>query len=147
MSDKALEIDFSDLDGKEEAEMTVMVGGAPTDWIWYFSGPGHPQTVAQSNRIAREELNKQHAIEQARANGKKYKAERQKPDELLAGNVDYVMERLLRWSPVKMGGADYHFTQENARALLMDRKKGALLQQAVDFLLDDNSFTKRSPKT
>lgn len=147
MSDKVLEIDFGDLDGRDEAEMTVVVGGKPTDWTWTFSGPGHPQTVAQSNRIARDELNKQHLIEQARANGKKFKGERQTPDELLVDNVSYVLERLLRWSPVKLSGADYPFTAENARALLMDRKKGALLQQAVDFLLDDNSFTKRSPKT
>ena len=139
--------DVSDLDAIDEAEMVVMVGGKPSGWSFFFSGPGHPQTVAQSNRVAREELNKQRQIEQSRANGKKFKSEQQTPDGLLSDNVAYVMERLLRWSPVKLDGADFPFTQENARALLMDRKKGTLLQQAVDFLLDDNSFTKRSPKT
>jgi hypothetical protein len=139
--------DLSDLDAIDEAEMVVTVGGKPTDWTWFFSGPGHPQTVAQSNRVAREELNKQRSIEQARANGRKYKSEQQTPDGLLADNVAYVMERLLRWSPVKMDGQDFPYSQENARTLLMDRKKGSLLQQAVDFLLDDQSFTKRSPKT
>lgn len=138
--------DLSDLDAIDEAEMVVVVGGKPTDWTWYFSGPGHPQTVAQSNRVARDELSKQRSIEQARANGRKYKSEQQTPDGLLSDNVAYVLERLLRWSPVKMGGQDFPFTQDNARALLMDRKKGALLQQAIDFLLDDNSFTKRSAK-
>lgn len=145
--DGTTSFDLSDLDAIDEAEMVVMVGGKPTDWSWFFAGPGHPQTIAQSNRVARDELNKQRLIEQARANGKKFKSEQQTPDGLLADNVAYVMERLLRWSPVKMNGADYPFTHENARALLMDRKKGALLQQAVDFLLDDNSFMKRSPKT
>lgn len=138
--------DLSDIDASDEAEMVVTVGGKPIDWTWTFAGPGHPQAVEQSNRVARDELNKQRLVEQARANGKKFKSEQQTPDGLLADNVSYVLERLLRWSPVKMAGNDYAFTNENARALLMDRKKGALLQQAIDFLLDDNSFMKRSAK-
>ncbi len=142
-----MDFDLSEIDSADEAEMTVVAGGKTTDWIWTFAGPGHPQGVAQSNRVARESLHAQRQIVQARANSKKYKAEEQTPDELLTDNVNYVMERLLRWSPVTMNGQDYPFTQENARALLMDRKKGALLQQAIEFLLDDNSFTTRSPKS
>jgi hypothetical protein len=148
MDDKVFDFSKADLEANDEAEMVVMMGGSPTSWTWTFAGPGHAQGVAQSNRIAREDLYKTKQItKEARANGKKWKAEAQTPEELLSSNVTYVTERLLRWSPVRLDGADYPFSADNARALLMDRRKGALLQQAIDFLLDDTSFTKRSPKT
>lgn len=139
--------DLSDLDAVDEAHMTVLSGGEPTDWVWTFAGPGHPQAVAQVNRALRERLLREKAKEQAAANGKKWKAPDRTADEAMAEDADYVMERLLGWSPIKMGGEDYPFSQENARKLLMDPRKGALRRQAVEFLLEDNSFTKRSPKT
>ena len=139
-------MDLSELDSADESTMTVMAGGKSTDWQWTFAGPGHPNAVAQSNRVSREALQRQRLFQQAQANTKKYKAPEQTPDELLEDNVAFVLERLLGWSPITMGGEDFPFTQENARKILMDRRKGALLQQAIEFLLDDNSFTPRSPK-
>ncbi len=139
-------LDLADFDAVDEAEMEVMVNGQGSGWYWKFAGPGHPQAAAQSNRVAREQLAKQRAQEQARVNGKKYKAPEQSPDELLEDNVAFVLERLLGWTPINMGGEPYPFSVDNARKLLMDRRKGALLQQAVDFILDENSFTPRSAK-
>lgn len=136
--------DVAALDAADEAHMEVRAGDKPTGWIWTFAGPGHPRAEAQNNRVAREQLDLRRAQQQAQVNGKKWKAPEQSPDELLAGNVDFVLERLLRWSSVTMDGQDYPFTADNARKLLMDRKKGALLQQAIDFVIDDNSFTRRS---
>lgn len=138
--------DIEALNSADEAHMTIMSNGAPTDWVWTFAGPGHPQALAQSNRVSREQLAKNRLKEQAQANGRKWKAPEQSPDELLEDNVSFVLERLLGWSPVQLGGQDYPFTQDNARKLLMDRRKGALLQQAIEFILDDNSFTQRSAK-
>lgn len=137
-------LDLDSLDGMDEANMNVFANGKPTGWIWTFAGPGHAQAIEQSNRISRDTLNRNRLKEQAQVNGKKWKAPDQTPDELREDNVRFVMERLLRWSDVTMGGQPYPFTAENARALLMDRKKVALLQQAVEFILDDNSFTKPS---
>ena len=139
-------LDLADFDSIDEAHMTVMAGGQPTDWRWTFAGPGHPNAAAQSNRVARESLAKARAKEQAQTNGKKWKAPDQSPDELLEDNVSFVLERLLGWSDIKMNGEPYPFSHENARKLLMDRRKGALLQQAIEFILDENSFTKRSAK-
>ena len=107
---------------------------------------GHPNAAAQSNRVARESLAKARAKEQAQTNGKKWKAPAQSPDELLEDNVSFVLERLLGWSDITMNGEPYPFSHENARKLLMDRRKGALLAQAIEFILDENSFTKRSAK-
>lgn len=133
----------------DEAEMVVVSNGKPTDWVWRFAGPGHPQTVDQTNRVLRESLRREHGKEQARANGKKWKVEEETPEEVRRSNINFVLERLLGWSSVKLtpDGEDYPFTPENARKILEDRRMGGLLFQAVEFLGDDQSFTPRSPKT
>lgn len=138
--------DIDSLDAAEEGQMTVMANGQATDWVWRFAGPAHEKTLAQSARVSRDQLTRRRQQEQAQVNGKKWKAPEETPDEVLKNNVDFVIERLLGWSPVKLSGQDYPFSEENARKLLMDRKKGALLQQAIEFILDDNSFTLRSDK-
>lgn len=139
--------DLDALNAVDEAEMVVQVGGKDTDWIWTFAGPAHPQAEEQQNRIAREAMHQKRLQEQAQVNGRKWKAIEKTPDELRADNIQFVLDRLLRWSPVTMHGEPYPFSVENARALLADRKKGALLQQAIDFLIEDNSFMPRSATT
>lgn len=139
--------DLSDLDSAEESEMEVLANGRPTGWRWRVAGPAHPQSLAQSNRVSREQLSKRRMQEQQQLNGKKVKLPEQTPDELLEDNVKFVLERLLGWSDITMNGEPYPFSQDNARKLLMDRKKGALLQQAIEFILDDNSFMSRSAKS
>jgi hypothetical protein len=138
--------DLDDLDALDTAEMVVISNGKPTDWVWTFAGPGHPKAIAASNAIARERLRLDAAQEQARVNGKKWKAEEETPAEALNRNATYVIDRLIGWSPVKMGGQDFPFTTENARKLLTDPKKGALALQAMEFLAEANSFTRRSVK-
>ena len=138
-------LDLDAIDAVDEGHMDVMVGGAPSGWIWTFCGPGDPRAVAQSNRVAREELARQRGVSRAQANGKKWSPPEQTPDEVRENNVNFVMERLTGWSEVTMGGEPFPFSVENARQVLNDRKKGALLQQAIEFIVDDNSFMKRSP--
>lgn len=138
------EFDVSDLDAIDESHMTVVSNGKPTSWIWTFAGPGHPKAVEQSNRLARERLAIERQQEQARVNGKKWRAPDERPDEALERNVRIVLDRLLRWSPVKFNGTCYEYSTENARMLLKDPRKGALLLQALEFLGDENAFTKRS---
>jgi len=55
-----------------------------------------------------------------------------------------IAERLVGWSPVKIDGKEYQFSVENARALLIDPRRVGLLTQALEFLSDLGSFTKRS---
>jgi hypothetical protein len=138
------EFDLSDLDYSDEATMTVVIKGKPSDWTWTFAGPGHEKTIEQRNRMSRERLHREHEQEQARVNGKKWTA----PEESVAAvrdrNIAFVVDRLLGWSEFKFGGAVYPFSPENARKLLSDPKKGALLVQALEFLSDDQAFTTRS---
>ncbi len=139
--------DLSAVDTADESVMEVVVNGSPVDWRWTFAGPGHPKTIEQSNRLAKERLRKEKLQEQAVVNGKKWKAEEETVEQALERNVSLVVDRLLGWSPVKMNGQDYPFSTENARALLMDRRKGQLLIQALEFLGEEQSFTQRSEKS
>ncbi|MGN6142242.1 MAG: branched-chain amino acid ABC transporter [Mesorhizobium sp.] len=136
--------DLSDLDSADEAVMEVLANGKPTGWTWTFAGPGHPKTIELSNRFARDRLRREKEQEQAQVNGKKWKAPDESPDEVLDRNVSLVVARMLGWSPIQMSGKDYPFTTDNAKALLMDRRKGQLLVQALEFLGEEQSFTKRS---
>jgi len=146
MDNKPVEFDIDQIDASDEAEMVVHANGRPTTWVWRFAGPGHPKAVEVSNRMARERLRREAEQEQARVNGRKWKAEDESPDELARRNAEYVVDRLLGWSPVKFSGQDYPFSRENAIALLLDPKKGALAMQALEFLADQRSFSQPSVK-
>src|SRR5690554_662126 len=135
--------DLSAVDAADESVMQVVVNGEPVDWHWRFAGPGHPKTIEQSNKLAKERLRREKEQEQARINGKRWKAPDETVDEVLERNVNLVVDRLLGWSPVTMDGKDYPFSVENARALLLDRRKGQLLIQALEFLGDEQSFGRR----
>ncbi|PWJ80645.1 hypothetical protein C7441_112187 [Pseudaminobacter salicylatoxidans] len=139
------EFDLTELDAADEDVMVVKRNdGTETGWKWTFAGPGHPKTIEQSNRLARERLRREKEQEQAQVNGKKWKAPDETPNEVLERNVRLVVERLLGWSPIKMNGQDHPFSPENAKALLTDRRKGTLLIQSLEFLGDDAAFTQRS---
>ncbi|WP_422366413.1 hypothetical protein [Pelagibius sp.] len=136
--------DVSEADSIDEAEMEVLVNGKPTGWTWTFAGPGHPQTIALGDKMAKERLAEERLQEQARVNGRKWKAPVETVDDARSRNVGLVVGRLLGWSPVKMNGEDYPFSPANAKTLLMDHRKGQLLLQALEFIGDENSFTPRS---
>jgi hypothetical protein len=138
------EFSFADFEAADEADMTVTMNGKETTWVWTFAGPGHPKTVELENRAARERLQTERMKEQTVTNGKKWKAPEQTVDEVREKNIDWIVNRLLRWSPVRINGDDYPFSAENARALLADRKKIELFTQALEFLTADSSFTRRS---
>lgn len=133
-----------DFDAADTATMNVVVKGQPSGWLWTFAGPGHPKTVEQGNRLSRERLRKEHDIEQARVNNRKWKAPEEDVDTVRDRNINWVIERLVGWSPVKIDGKEVPFSPEAARKLLIDPRKVDLLTQALDFLAADNSFTKRS---
>lgn len=144
VSAKSSEFDLSDLDSMDESSMTVTSNGKLTDWVWKFAGPGHPQTIAQTERLSRERLHREAQQEQARVNGRKWKAPEESIDELRERNARFITDRLLGWSAVKLQGAPYPFTPENAKKLLLDPRKSSLLIQALEFLGDDQAFTQRS---
>lgn len=137
--------ELDELDAADTAQMTVMRrDGTPSTWVWTFAGPGHPKTIALSQKVSRDRLRKEQDQEQARVNGRKWKPEDETPDQLMARNADFIVDRLLGWTPVKFGADPFEFTPENARKILLDPQKD-IAMQALEFLADQRSFTKRSP--
>jgi len=132
------------MDTSDTSTMEVYLGGKPTGWIITFAGPGHEKTIAQSNRMAKERLREDREKEAALVNGRKWKPREETVDEFRARNTRFVAERIVDWSPVKMDGKDFPFTIENAVSLFMDPKKSSVLQQCLEFLGDEQSFSPRS---
>lgn len=138
------DFDLSDLDYSDDAKMTVVIKGRPSQWVWSFAGPGHAKTIEQRNRLSRERLHRDREQEQARVNGRKWTAPEESADAVRDKNIAFVVDRLIGWTETRFGGEVYPFSAENARKLLADPKKGALLVQALEFLSDDQAFTTRS---
>lgn len=131
-------------DALDEAEMIVFHNGQPTTWRWIFAGPGHPKGIAQTTRLSREELQTKKLRTMALANGLPYIPPDESVDQVRAKNVEFVLERLIGWTPVKINGEMVPFSEENARAMLMDPRKGNLFSQAYNFLSSERSFMRRS---
>jgi hypothetical protein len=142
-----LNLSLDSLADAEIATLNLVIGGTPSGWLWHFAGPGHPKYLTQQNRVSRERLHKDRLIEQARVNGKKWVAPEETPEGVREGNVVYVIERLVGWSPIRIDGQDFPFTEDNARKILADPKRLNVLTQALEFLSADSSFTQRSAKT
>lgn len=139
------DFDIDALDTADTAEMTVLgPDGRLTNWVWIFAGPSHEKTVAQGNRLARERLHEDAQKEAARVNGRKWKAPEESVDQVRAKNIEFVVERLVGWRGARRGGQPFAFSPENAREVLTDRKKGALIGQSMDFLGETSSFTQSS---
>lgn len=136
------DFDLGDLDARDEAELAIKhpSTGEVTTWVWTFYGPGHPKTVELANRVSRDALRDLAAQKQARVNGKKWKEESQSIDQLRADNVDSVVARTKTFTPVKLGGDTIEFSPDAAKQLLLDRKKGWLFTQVLEFLKEDESF-------
>lgn len=133
-----------DIDAADEAVMDVVMNGRATGWLWTFAGPGHPRAVEQTNRLAKERLRRDAEVDRVRNNGKQWKGEVETPDQIRAKNVAFVVERLIGFTPAKINGDLVEFSPEAAGRLLSDPRKGALMQQAIEFLADEKSFTRRS---
>lgn len=139
--------DLSDLGAADTAEMTVFIKGKPTTWKWIWAGPGHEKTIAQRKRLDRERLGTEARQEQSRVNGRKYKAEEVDPADDLKEKVTQLLERLIGWTPVKVGGRDLPFSEAQARAILSDPANhgiGGIYIQSWEFLGAETAFTKRS---
>lgn len=145
---QAVSFDLSDLDAVDQSTMEILSrDGSPTGWNWYIAGPGHPKAVELRNRLNKEAIAKERAQEEARVNGRKYKADAEAPEQVFKRRVELIADRVVGWDPVKLNGQDYPFSRENAIALLLDPNRGdTLIAQVSAFLQAEDSFMKRSEK-
>lgn len=143
-----MDFDLSDFDSADTSEMPVAhpVSGEPTEWVITFAGPGHAKTIDLADRRARQQLREEKAKEQARANGRKWKGEEKTPAEQRVENVEWIAERIVGWTPVKINAEDLPYSRENATKLLADPNKGWLFRQCLEFLLAEENFMRSSAK-
>lgn len=128
----------------EELAIVHPVTGVPTSWVWTLAGPGHPKTVEQSDRIAREALKAARAKEQAAVNRKKWIEPDKTPDEVRRDNARFFAERVLGWTPARINGEAYPYSPDNCIKLLLDPAYGLIYQQLSEHFRADDSFTQRS---
>jgi hypothetical protein len=143
------DFDLTSLDAQDESQLAIRHPKtlAPTSWIWTFYGPAHPKTVALADRVSKDALKRAAAQRSARLNGKKVKDDdEQTPDEIRGENVDNILIRTAGFSPVSINGVEVTFSLAAAREMLLDRKKGWLLGQVMEFLSDEASFILPSAK-
>jgi hypothetical protein len=139
--------DLGALAYEDEADLEIVdANGRKTGWVWTFAGPGHPATIAIDNEQTARFVDRQNEIERTQVNGRKWKGGGETADTLRERGINYIVARLLRWSDMTMDGAPFPCTPDNVRKLLADRRFGLVYDQANAFLIDEKSFTKRSPK-
>lgn len=138
--------DISTFQDADTAEMVVNHPrtGEPTTWKITFAGPGHPATVALADRIARKNAKDAREKEMARVNGRKWRGEDVPVEQRRRENAEHFAARMISWTPVRINGEDYPFTPENAVKLLLDPNYGRLFTQIVEFLADEDAFSKSS---
>jgi len=140
------DFDLSAVDAQDEGELVIRHPKtlALVGWTWTFYGPGHAATVALSNRVAQAALKQAAARRQAQVNGKKWKEDEESLDQLRAENVDNIVTRTKGFTPIKLDGQLIEYSADAARRLLLDRKKGWLLEQITDYLKDEANFVQSS---
>lgn len=128
---------------KDTSTLSILKPGTdqPTGWTVEFAGPSHAKTVEWANEAARKSLRKSQSIEQQQLNGKKVKVEDRTPEDVKKENVQWVVARIVDWSPVKIGDKTYTFSESNAMELMLKPEMGWAFVQMVDFLTAAESFT------
>ena len=138
--------DVADLQSTDTAELAIVhpATGQPTTWVWTLAGPGHPATLAQSDRLARTALKAAAMKEQATVNRKKWHEDVREPADVRAENVRFYAERVLGWSPVRFNGQDFPYSRESCIAFLANPQNDKIYGQLTAYFQADDSFTKRS---
>jgi hypothetical protein len=140
------DFDLSAIDAQDEGELVIRHPKTlePTGWTWTFYGPGHAETIALSNRVAGAALKKAAARRQAQINGRKWKEDEESLDQLRTENVDNILARTKSFTPTRLNGELIEYSPNAARKLLLDRKKGWLLEQITEYLRDEANFIQPS---
>lgn len=151
--------DLSDVMPQQTGILHIVVPGTNkrTGWQITFAGPGHPKTIAQNEELSRVNLDKQERIEMAQVNQRKWKGDGKQVDDVRRENVDWVLGRILSWTPVSISqfaSAPIELPEDaspeqikQARALLSQPYMVPYFMQMTEYLGDQASFIAASVKT
>ena len=113
-------------------------------WFIELGGPSHPKALAWSEAATRRSLRRQAAQEAQQLNNRKVKPDERDPDDVRRENVEFVVSRIVTWSPLVLNGTRYEFSDKAAVELLSKPEMGWVLLQILEVLGDERSFTKGS---
>ncbi len=147
MNGEAFEIETLRSTDSDELVIQHPVTGEPTTWKWTLAGPGHPKSIEVANKAARETLRIERLREQAMVNRKKWTEPERTPDENRLANAQSFAARVLGWTPARINGEDYPFSEANAVKLLLEPAYGRIYVQLLEHFISDAAFTRRSVTT
>lgn len=139
-------IDLDAVTPQDEAIREIMTadGLKGTGWFITLAGSAHPKTQAWATENARRNIRKQAQIEAATVNGRKYKPDDRSVEDARRENVEWIVTRIVDWTPVKIGGQVYNFSDAVAIELLSRPKLNWVFNQIVEWVVDERVFTKAS---
>lgn len=139
-------IDLGGIIPQDETTIEIMKPGGVegSGWKITLAGPAHSKTQAWVTENARRSIRKQQQMEAAQVNGRKYKPEDRDVSDARRENVEWVVSRIVDWTPVKIGPETFAFSDSVAIDLLSRPTMGWAFNQIVEAIGDERSFTKAS---
>ena len=116
--------------------------GKPTGWKWELAAVNHDKTVAFAEAEARRALDLAKAAREAQYNGRPLPSEERTPDQARRENMRWVVARVLSWTPVRIAGETFEFSDKATEDLLVRPEMGHVLTQITRALGDEARFTK-----
>jgi len=111
-----------------------------TTWLIFLAGPGHQATLAMQNETARERMVIERDIEQARANGKKWKGRDVDPEADRLTSLRRVSRRLVGWAGVGTAEQPFEWSPERAEALMTEPRFSWVASQVLEYFNTDAVF-------
>lgn len=137
-------VDFDAFLPTEDFVLDVMQDGKRTGWQITLGGPEHPKAVAFADAQLRQGLERARLARLALANGSELPAEQKEPDEARRENVAWMVARIIHWTPIRVGGKEYPFSDDAAFDLLTRPTFGGVVRQISKALEIEARFLKRS---
>lgn len=123
----------------------VSLAGQSTGWKWTLAPRSHPKAVAYAEAEAQRDIDRAKVIREAQFNGVRYDGnDARTPDSARRENVQWIVARVLDFTPVKIGGEVISFSDKAVEDLLIRPEMSFALNQVVKALNTDNLFTNRS---
>lgn len=140
------ETDIGVLDALDEGTLNVRhpITREPLGWIWSFYGPAHPETIALADRVSRDAMRKALERRQATFSGRQIKDDERSHDDIHRENVESILARTRGFTPIKLNGELIAFSKDAARGLLLDKRKGWLIRQVMEYLSAEENFIQPS---
>ena len=141
-TEENMPVDLGGFLPNDTAQLHIVIPGTNkrTGWVVTMAGPGHAQSIALSNEASRKYLHTQALQEQARVNGRKWKADDKQADDQRREFIESLVGRIVDWTPVCIGSEVIKFTPASATAFLLRPYMGPYISQFTEFLLDDKAF-------